>query len=137
MKLTQAEHRRHPLKELADKEEWEIGKAVLTLYRHDPTGVWIGTIRKGAVISQFIGDDKDQLVAEMETETSPPPPPIRGYEGAIERFRYLYPEGFQNAAFLRGERGGKVEAGDNLKPLLGSKMPFARSLRATGSRGSA
>ncbi|MGI8840870.1 MAG: hypothetical protein ACR2F8_08860, partial [Caulobacteraceae bacterium] len=141
MKLTQAEHRRHPIKELTDKREWKIGKAELTLYRHDPTGEWIGTIRKGGGPSQSTGDDKDQLIAEMEAETSPPPPPIRGYKGAIERFLYLYPGGFENAAFLRGERGAKVEAGDQLKPHLDSKttdeeaVVLLRAARALLNRG--
>ncbi len=141
MKLTQAEHRRHPLKELTKGTPWKIGKSELNLYRHDPTGDWIGEIRKGAVISQFVGDDKDQLIAEMEAETSPPPPPIKGYKGAIDRFLYLYPEGFENAAFLRGERGGKIEAGDKLKPLLDPKttdeeaVVLLRAARALLNRG--
>jgi len=141
MKLPQAEHRRHPVSELHDKVERTVGKSHLTVYRHKPSGSWLGVLKKGAVTSQFVGDDKDDLIAEMEAETSPPPPPIKGYAGAIARFLYLYPKGFENPIFLTGERGGKLEAGRQLQPLLNPNVSdeeavaLLRSARSVLNRG--
>ena len=112
------QHLRPPIGELEKDRVWDVGKASLSLYRRIPTGTWIGALRKGATVHQFTGENRQALIEEMEAETSAPPPPIRGYSGAAERFLQIYPGGFSNPAFQEGERGGKLAAGNILRPLL-------------------
>lgn len=141
MKLAPADHLQHPTTELTERHRWKVDKWDLALYRHAPSGRWIGVVRKGAHASQFVNSEREQLIEEMEAETSPPPPAIKGYKGAIERFLYLYPGGFENAAYLAGERGGKLKAGDQLRPILDSHttdedaVPLLRSALALLNRG--
>jgi len=123
-------------------KEWEIGKAKLTLYKHNQNDAWFGIIRQSSKLDlRFSGNDRDGLITEMEADVSKPPPKIVGYAGAMERFLFLYPGGFTNVAFEAGERGGKLEAGATLQPLLddglddGEAIALLKSARRILERG--
>jgi hypothetical protein len=118
------------LAELEPGRPWKIGKSDLAVYRHIPTGEWIGIVRyPNRTPVRFRNVTLDLLIEEMEEITTKPPPPIVGFAGASERFRYLYPGDFKNTAFEKGERGGKLDAGAVLKPILNEKMNDIEAVR--------
>lgn len=129
MKISPDEERHLPVRELRKDREWQIAKAKLTLYLHVPTQDWVGIIRQPNKSDiRFRDPDRDAILVQMEAETSKPPPRIVGYDGASRRFLYLYPGGFTNAAFEAGERGGKLQAGTILQPILDDAVTVVAAL---------
>ena len=129
MKLSATEELRIPVTDLAKDHEWEIGRAKLTLYHQVSTKDWVGIVRQpGKQDLRFRDPDRDTIIVEMEGETSKPPPKIVGYKGASDRFLFIYPGGFTNPAFEAGERGGKLEAGSILRPILDDGLPTQAAL---------
>lgn len=73
------------------------------------------------------GETEDDLWTRLRA-TALHDPARFGYDGAIGRFLDVFPEGFEDPAYLEAERDYKVEAAD----LLAATAPVARAATGTG-----
>jgi hypothetical protein len=119
-----------PASDLQRLDIVEIGKAQVRIHRHKPSGAYIGVV---AITPQkthyFKADDEASLLSEMLSNVSSGPPIVRGYDGAISRFLYIYPAGFENSDYLRGERDGKLQAGELAAPVLDPQCGLSEAVR--------
>ena len=97
--------------------ELELGEATIRLVEMKD-GLHGVVISKKGEMTRFQGDDPDVLWAQLKLEAGKVDEAYFGFDGAISRFRGMFPEGFGSAAFISRERAYKVKASAYLREAL-------------------
>ncbi|MYD94149.1 MAG: hypothetical protein F4Y02_10745 [Chloroflexi bacterium] len=108
-----------------------LGGIGLRLVRR-PDGTLAGRYSRAddesAIIVQEPDETQDELWQRLKAAALRGDPSFFGFDGAVSRFRTIFPEGFRDAAYLQQERKYKVDA----RELLNSTVPVQEALTATG-----
>lgn len=102
---------------MATREE-RIGKAILR-WQPDKDQGFIGTvIRDGERLTPIYDADESRLIVRLRNEAGRLHPDYFGFDGAIERFLYFFPDGFHGDASPSNERDYKLRAAERLQSSL-------------------
>jgi hypothetical protein len=105
-------------------------KAKETTFRLvEKSGIFVGLIiEAGKIRHQLEGTNADELWQKIHDEHSRLDPQFFGYDGAISRFCKIFPDGFQDPAYLAQERNYKLAA----KKRLDETVPLAEARTGSG-----
>ena len=107
--------------------EEKHGKSVLRLIETKDSYAGV-IITAGAASAPVVGDDADEVWAEMVRNLGRADPSYFGFDGAQSRFLRLFPEGFTGLQFRSFERDYKEKASAQLNasvPLSAATAPTA------------
>jgi hypothetical protein len=95
-----------------------MGKSILRWQPHKDGG-FVGTvIRDGARLDPIFDDEESCLIARLRNEAGKLHPDYVGFDGAINRFRQFFPNGFQDRQADAQERHYKERAAANLQSAV-------------------
>ncbi len=103
-----------PPKTLRDER---LGKISLRMVQRD-NGSLAGRYQRpgqsGTIIDGEPGETQEELWQRLRSAALREDPSFFGYDGAIARFRAIFPAGFDDPKYLKQERGYKIEAQEQL-----------------------
>ena len=85
-------------------------------------------ISKMGQVTRYQGDDLEKLWGQLKTEAGKSDEAYFGFDGAMNRFSHLFPDGFGSTAFATHERKYKVDASENLR----ANLPLEVAIDASG-----
>ena len=106
--------------------EEKLGKIDLRLVQRD-NGSLAGRYQRqgqsGRTIDGESGETQEELWQRLRSVALREDPSFFGYEGAVARFRAIFPDGFEDPRYLDQERNYKVEA----RKKLNQQVPVAEA----------
>jgi len=85
----------------------------------------------GEIKSRIDGEDPDEVWRRLHDEAAKSSPSFFGYDGAMARFKRIFPDGFDDESYLGQERNYKIGA----KEKLDSGAPLDAALEGAGMAG--
>ncbi len=108
-------------------DEMTFGKTTLRLLDLGKKFAGI-VLMDGKIISRVDGDDQDEVWRSLKVQASKSSPNYIGFDGAKNRFRTFFPDGFVSDYYFGKERKYKLEA----KALLDDEAPIDAVIDGTG-----